>query len=97
MLWGRKIIEPHYEPNDLSVDFKFIRTSDGSPDLGGGRLPHLQGGLLTVPGCVWRADQVGGVFQRALSKTTTHTCGEVKERDTKARKNAHSLLLSLDL
>lgn len=50
-----------------------LRTGDGSPDLGGRRLPHLQRGLLAVPGCVRCADQVGGVFQWALSKTTAHT------------------------
>lgn len=49
---------------------KLFGTRDGSSDLGGGRLPHLQRGLLAVPGCVWRADQVGSVFQWALSKTT---------------------------
>ena len=48
-----------------------LSTGDGSSDLGGCRLPHLQRGLLTVPGCVWRADKVRSIFQRALSKTAT--------------------------
>lgn len=65
----------------FSDDFKFVGTRDGSSDLGGGCLPHLQGGLLTVPGCVWCADQVGSVFQWALSKTTTHTFGEEEEEE----------------
>lgn len=45
------------------------RTSDGSADFRGGGLPHLQRCLLAVPGCVWRADQVGGIFERTLGKT----------------------------
>lgn len=57
------------------------RTGDGSSDLGGSRLPHLQGGLLAVPGCVRRADQIGSVFQWALSKTATQTHTEQEEKD----------------
>jgi len=56
------------------------RTGDGSPDLGGRGLPHLQRRLLAVPRCVRRADQVGGVFQGALRKTATHR-GRKKEND----------------
>lgn len=44
-------------------------TGDGPADLGGRRFPHLQRGLLTVPCCVWRADQIGCVLQRTLTKT----------------------------
>lgn len=61
------------EQEQISNVFMCPRTGDGSSDLGGGGLPHLQRGLLTVPGRVRRADQVRSVFQRALSKTTTHT------------------------
>lgn len=45
------------------------RTGDGSADFCGGGLPHLQRCLLAVPGCVWCADQVGGIFERTLGKT----------------------------
>lgn len=51
-----------------------VRTSDGSADFCGGGLPHLQRCLLAVPGCVWRADQVGGIFERTLGKTRGKYC-----------------------
>lgn len=44
------------------------RTCDGSADLSGGRFSHFQGRLLTVPGSVGGADQVGCILQRALGK-----------------------------
>lgn len=44
-------------------------TEEGSADLCGGRFPHFQRGLLTVPGCVWSADQIGRVFKGTLGET----------------------------
>lgn len=44
-------------------------TEEGSADLSGGGLPHLKRGLLTVPGCVWGADQIGGILQWPLCET----------------------------
>lgn len=43
-------------------------TCDGSPDLPGRLLTHLDGGLLAVPGRMRGADQVGRVLQGALAK-----------------------------
>lgn len=37
-------------------------TCDGSSYLSGSCFSHLQRGLLTVPGCVRRADQIGSIF-----------------------------------
>lgn len=43
-------------------------TCDGSPDLPGRLLTHLDGGLLAVPGRMRGADQVGRILQGALAK-----------------------------
>lgn len=64
----------------FSDGLELARTRDGPPDLGGGRLPHLQRGLLAVPGRVRRADQVGSVFQRALGKAATRTGGDRRDK-----------------
>lgn len=45
-----------------------LPTCDGSPDLPGCLLTHLDGGLLAVPGRMRGADQVGRVLQGALAK-----------------------------
>ena len=50
-----------------------IITGNGSPDLSGCCLSHLQRGLLAVPGGVWGADQIGGILQRALGKAESMT------------------------
>lgn len=48
-------------------------TCDGSPDLPGRLLPHLDGGLFAVPGRVGGADQVRRILQGALAKATNGT------------------------
>lgn len=51
--------------------FMSLCTGNGSTDLPRRLLPHLYGGLFAVPGGVWGADQVGGVFKRTLAETAT--------------------------
>lgn len=52
-------------------------TCDGSPDLPGRLLAHLDGRLLTIPGRVGGADQVGGILQGALAEARTAHCRSV--------------------
>lgn len=51
--------------------FMSLCTGNGSTDFPRRLLPHLYGGLFAVPGGVWGADQVGGVFKRTLAETET--------------------------
>lgn len=51
------------------------RTCDSSSYLSGSCFSHLQRGLLTVPGCVRSADQIGSILQWTLSKTSEEKKG----------------------
>lgn len=64
-------------------------TRDGTADLSGGRLPHLQRRLLAVPGGVGGADQVRGVFQRTLRKAASRN-------STTARQGEKNYFLSFE-
>lgn len=44
-------------------------TCDGSAHLPRRLLSGLNGGLFTVPGCVWGTDKIWGVLQWALRET----------------------------
>lgn len=60
--------------------FSCTTTCDGSADLGGGGLAHLQRRLLAVPGGVRRADQIGGVLQGTLRKAKKGDIGCGKKK-----------------
>lgn len=71
---GSQIIWQMSEALKSGIDGFMCRcTRNSSPDLPRRLLPHLNGGLLAVPGRVRGADQVGGVFKRTLAETVTHT------------------------